>query len=121
MQRASCGSISIGLLSLSPIVLGLAGCIDPSQRIATSLIRYGLDEKQAQCVGDRLEARLSTGQLRQLGRAARGFHDGDPSPGRLTIGDLVRVSSRIEDVRVPLEVARAAAGCNVLADGAARL
>lgn len=90
-------------------------CVDPSTTIASSLGRYGLDQRQAQCVGDRLEANLSIGQLQQLGRAARAVNAGDTTPGRLTSADLIRVASRIEDVRVPLEVGKAAAGCGVLA------
>lgn len=92
----------------------LAACVIPSARIATSLTRYGLDARQSQCVGDRLEANLSLGQLQQLGRAARAFNDGDTTPGRLTPSDLVRVSSRVDDPKIPIEVAKAAAGCGML-------
>jgi hypothetical protein len=92
----------------------LAGCATPSARIATELTRYGLDATQAACVGDRLEANLSIGQLQELGRAARAIKEGDNTPGRLTASDLLRVASRIEDPRVPIEVAKAAAGCGIV-------
>lgn len=94
---------------------GMAGCVNPSEKIATGLTRYGLDQAQAQCVGDRLEANLSIGQLQQLGRAARAVNEGDSTPGRLTPSDLIRVSSQFKDVKVPIEVTKAAAGCGVLA------
>ena len=100
----------VGLAALS-----LAGCVNPSARISTELVRYGLDQRQAECVGDRLEARLSIGQLQQLARAARAYASNDTTPGRLTLGDLARASSQINDPRVPVEVASAAAGCGVLA------
>lgn len=111
-------SVFAGLSALPAACLGTAGCVDASERIATSLTRYGLDPNQAQCVGERLEANLSLGQLRQLGRAARAYNQGDTTPGRLTAGDLIRVSSRIEDVKVPLEVGKAAGRCGVLTGAA---
>lgn len=95
-------------------LLLLAGCVNPSEKIATGLTRYGLDRTQARCVGDRLERNLSIGQLQQLGRAARAVNEGDTTPGRLTISDFIRVSSRFENPKVPIEVGKAAAGCGVL-------
>lgn len=91
-----------------------AGCADPSTRISGELTRYGLDVDRATCIGDRLEANLSVGQLQQLGRAARAFEQGDVTPGRLSASDFIRVSSRIDDARVPVEVAKAAAACGLL-------
>ncbi len=97
------------------LILGLGGCVDASSRIATELTRYGLDARQSQCVGERLERSLSIAQLRQLRDAARAVNRGDSSPGRLTASDLLRVASRISDARVPIEVARAAGGCGIVA------
>ncbi|WP_234387622.1 hypothetical protein [Sphingomonas sp. STIS6.2] len=103
------------------LAMGLAGCMHPSDKIATGLVRYGLDERQARCMGDRLEANLSIGQLQQLGRAARAVNKGDVTPSRLTVSDLVRVSSQFNDAKVPIEVTKAAAGCGVLAGPGAAL
>lgn len=97
-------------------VLGITGCAAPSTRIASALERYGLDERQSACVGNRLGSRLSIGQLQQLGRAARAYGANDPNPGRLTVSDLMRVSGTIEDPKVPIEVGKAAASCGLLAD-----
>ena len=105
-----------GTLTLTCVMSGLlqlGACASPSTRISTSLVRYGLDEPQARCVGDSLQANLSLGQLQQLGRAAGALKEGDTTPGRLTIDDLLRVSARIDDPKVPLEVAKAAAGCGL--------
>ena len=98
---------------------GLTGCVDPSAKIATALTRYGLDSAQAQCVGERLENNLTISQLQQLGQAAKAVDKDDVSPGRLTATDFIRVASEFQDVRVPLEVAQAAAGCGVLANPSA--
>ena len=96
------------------LVLGAGACVDPSTSIATELSRYGLDATQAQCVGQRLEDNLSIGQLQQLARAGGALKQGDTTSGRLTAGDLLRASSRIEDPKVAIEVARAASGCGVI-------
>ena len=92
----------------------LAGCATPSDRIADQLLRFGLDQRQATCVGDRLEARLSLAQLQQLASAARAYASGDPNPRQLTSADLARVSAQISDPQIPLEVAAAGASCGLL-------
>ena len=92
--------------------IALAGCA--AQQISLGLQRYGLDEGRSRCVGDRLASNLNAHQLRELGRAAHAYGTNDPTPGRLTVGDLVRVSSQIDDPKVPLEVGKATFACNVL-------
>ena len=72
-------------------------------------------------MGDRLEANLSIGQLQQLGRAAKATREGDTTPGRLTIGDFIRVAGQVKDPKVPLEVGKAAVGCGLLTDPASPL
>lgn len=95
-------------------VLLLAGCATPSARIAAELTRFGLNDNQASCVGNRLEARLSLAQLQQLARAAKAYSSNDPDAVQLTAGDLAQVSAQINDPTVPFEVASAAASCGVL-------
>ncbi|MHC9418224.1 hypothetical protein ACYZX9_06475 [Sphingomonas citri] len=91
-----------------------SACVDPSARIASSLEGYGFAPDQSTCVGEHLEKNLSLGQLQQLGRAARAAREGDTTPGRLTAGDFIRVAGQVKDPKVPLEVARAAAGCGIV-------
>ncbi|WP_236552757.1 hypothetical protein [Sphingomonas sp. 8AM] len=106
-------------LALMTVVL--AGCVNPSARIASSLEGYGFAPDQSQCVGDRLEKNLSIGQLQQLGRAARATREGDTTPGRLTVGDFIRVAGQVRDPKVPLEVTKAAAGCGIVSSAPAVL
>ncbi|MEG8055037.1 hypothetical protein QP185_20675 [Sphingomonas aerolata] len=108
--------IVVGVATLS-----LAACVNPSAKIATSLEGYGFQPAQSQCVGDRLEANLSLGQLQQLGRAAEASRQGDTTPGRLTASDFIRVSAQVKDPKVPLEVGKAAAACGILTDPASPL
>lgn len=95
-------------------VVTLAACATPRERIADALVGYGIPPAQAQCVGGRLEDRLSIGQLRELSRYARAYRDNDPNPGALTIADLIRVTSQVQDARVPIEVGKAAAQCGLV-------
>jgi hypothetical protein len=62
------------------VLMSIAACAAPSTRIASELGRYGLDATQAQCVGERLQANLSLGQLQQLARAAGAFGMAIPRP-----------------------------------------
>ena len=110
-----------GILGVGIGMLSLAACVNPSAKIATSLEGYGFQPAQSQCVGDRLEANLSLGQLQQLGRAAKASRQGDTTPGRLTVSDFVRASGQVEDPKVPLEVGKAAAACGILTDPASPL
>ncbi len=102
------------LSAIGWVLLMLGGCATPSDRIAIELTRYGLTQQQANCVGDRLEARLSLPQLQQLARAAKAYSSNDPNPGQLTGSDLARVSTQIKDPEVPIEVATAAASCGLI-------
>lgn len=105
----------VGLFTIGISCTAISACVNPSEKIAAGLTRYGLDQAQAQCMGDRLEVNLSIDQLQQLGRAARAVNEDDLTPGRLTPSDFIRVSAQLKDARVPLEVTKAAAGCGVLA------
>ena len=107
----------MGVSLLATLVV--TGCVNPSQKIATELTRYGLDATQSQCVGDRLEANLSIGQLQELGRAARTLKTGDTTPGRLTAGDFIRVAANVRDPAITIQVAQAASSCGVIASALA--
>ncbi|MBA2466704.1 MAG: hypothetical protein H0V46_03765 [Sphingomonas sp.] len=95
------------------LAASIAGCARPSERIATELVRYGLDESRAQCVGQRLERDLSVAQLRELAGVVRAYRTNDATPGQLTVSDLLRVAASVRDPSVPVTVARAATGCGV--------
>ncbi len=100
--------------AIAGALLILGGCATPSDRIANELVRYGLTPQQADCVGDRLEARLSLPELQQLGSAVKAYSSDDTNPGQLTLSDFARVSAQIKDPQVPIEVATAAASCGLL-------
>ena len=100
-------------LALIALAATIAGCARPSDRIASELTRYGLDQARADCIGQRLERDLSIAQLRELAGVVRAYKANDATPGVLTLGDLTRVAGSVRDPQVPITVATAAAGCGV--------
>ena len=92
----------------------LAACAAPATQISTGLQRYGLDTARADCVGGNLQRDLSIGQLKQLGRGAAAYRNGDADPGTLTTADLLRVAGEIKDPAILLAVGKATAACNVV-------
>ncbi len=52
-------------------VLLLAGCATPAERITARLEAAGVPGAQAKCMGDRLAARLSIGQMAELNRVVK--------------------------------------------------
>ncbi|KQN28442.1 hypothetical protein ASF00_11425 [Sphingomonas sp. Leaf34] len=95
-------------------MLSLRACANSSAKIATLLGGYAFQPAQSQCVGDRLEANLSLGELQQLGRAAKAWRQGDTSPIWLTISDFIRVSGQVKDPKVLFEVGKAAVAPAIL-------
>jgi hypothetical protein len=102
MKRITAATGALALLA------SIAGCAAPATRISTGLQRYGLDPSRSDCVGERLQANLSLGQLQRLGKAAAAYRQG------VTPSDLIRVASELRDPKIALEVGKAAAGCGVL-------
>lgn len=95
----------------------LAESIKNSERSPSCLMRYGPHPSQAKCVGEQTKANLSIRRLQQLGGAARAYDEDNTTPSRQTVADLARVSPRIEQVKLSIEVGKAATGCGVLANG----
>ncbi len=97
-------------LGLPFVALGLlvAGCASPSQRIERRLVEVGLPQTQARCMGDRLAARLSGSQLRQLDQLVR--LNGDRI-GRMRLEDIGRTLSDQRDPALVAEVVRSGISC----------
>lgn len=111
------------LTALFPAFL-LAGCagyaIDYTKSredlLGPELARYGLSQDQARCVNESLSKRLAKGQLGILTRTTRLVKRGYTDPERLTAQDLLYVSTFVKDRKVPAELSRAAASCNLLSN-----
>ena len=108
-------TLTVSLLA-GVLVALTSGCA--SQRISSSLERYGVPPDKAECVGDSLASRLSTAQLQALGRAANAYKAVDRSSVSLTLVDLARVAAELRDPVIPIEITRAGVQCFVLSPGA---
>lgn len=97
-----------GILVVMGVALGLAGCASPAQRIERSLVRVGVPYGVAQCMGVRLQQRLTLGQLRQLDRLAR---LDDRGLGRARLEEIGRALGGSEDPALVGEVVRTGIGC----------
>lgn len=97
------------LIALGAVTI--AGCVNTSDKIAAELVKAGLDQARAECVGTSLERDLSLAQLQQLASAARAYQSNDSTPGQLTVSDLMRMSGQVRDPAIPLAVAKAGAAC----------
>ena len=78
--------------------------------LAPELARYGLNQAQSACVGERLSKRLSRGQLRQLQERAAAVR---PAVGSLTILNLRSIALAMTDREIGLELDAVANLCKV--------
>ena len=90
------------------LALTLASCATPAQRITAKLTEYGVPPRQAQCMGERLDAYLDTRQLRRLGEIGRTNRD---RMGRMTVNDIVAMLDKPGDEAIVTEVVRSGIGC----------
>ena len=101
--------MSLRHLSLA-ILLSLAACATPSQRITTKLTEYGVPPAQARCMGDRLQARLNVGQMQRLAEIGRLNRD---RVGHMTISDIAATLNQPGDEALVTEVVRSGISCLV--------
>ena len=98
------------MLAAVALLLALGACqtLSPEARVRQRLIEAGLKPRMAQCMAERLTDRLSIGQLRELGRAAR-------LPGRdvgnMTVDELVYRLRAVGDPQIITVVTRSGIGC----------
>ena len=92
--------------------LALAGCATPSAttRVRAALLQSGLPPRMADCMADRLVARLSIGELKELGRAAKLPHR---DVGALSIDELAYRLRAIGDKHIVHVVTTAGIGCAI--------
>lgn len=86
----------------------LAACATPSQRITAKLTEYGVPPRQAQCMGDRLQANLDSGQLRRLGEIGALNRD---RMGRMSVNDIAATLNKPGDEALVAEVIRSGISC----------
>ena len=85
----------------------LAACATPAEKITTALTDYGLPEKQARCMGERLQDKLSLEQLKRLNDLARQ----NRGQGRVSVNALADQLNRDGDPKLVAAVVGAGFGC----------
>ncbi|MGL4543788.1 MAG: hypothetical protein ACRCUI_14890 [Polymorphobacter sp.] len=92
------------------VLVLLAACTTPAQRITRELVQIGVPEAQARCVGDRLADRLSNDQLRRLAELAQANKD---KVGRMSLNDIARQIGQPGDSAMLSQVLRAGISCAI--------
>ena len=94
--------------------LALSACATPETRITQTLLDYGFDRKTASCVGEELDDRLSSRQLRTLAGLASEFRRDGREVRNMTIRELTDRVRRTGDPELFAVLTRAGIGCAVL-------
>lgn len=94
------------------VLLVLAACATPAQRIERTLVGEGVPPAMAHCLGDELDQRLSTAELRELGRVAARLARTDWRT--LTVGQAQLLAQELEDPALLAAVAGAGFRCMAL-------
>ena len=92
------------------LLLALASCATPAQRITTKLTDYGVPSAQAECMGNGLASRLSTAQLQRIAGLIR-INKGNV--GRMSINDLLRQLNQPGDPEIVAVVLKTGLGCAI--------
>jgi hypothetical protein len=106
VRRAGVAALAIALL--------LPACASREDRVAGTLMDYGLDRSRAECVAGSLVANLDTGQLKELGRVAKLIDHDERDLDRVPLRRLMRHLRGMSDPAIVAALARAGVGCAVL-------
>lgn len=89
------------------LAAAVAACATPADKITTALTDYGLPEKQARCMGERLQDRLSLAQLKRLGDLARA----NRGQGKVSANKLADQLNREGDPKLVAAVVGSGVSC----------
>jgi len=97
-------------LLLSPALLALAGCaVTPEQRVRTALLDAGVPSRVAGCMAERMAAKLSIAQLRELKALSKMREPGE----KMGPKHILRSVEAIGDPEIVRVTTRAALGCYI--------
>jgi len=98
------------LLLLAPVLLALAGCaVTPEQRVNSALREAGVPPRVASCMAERMAARLSIEQLKELKALSKLREPGE----KMGPKHIMRSVEAIGDPEVVRVTTRAALGCYI--------
>jgi len=93
------------------VLLSACSLVSPEARIREKLLAAGVKPHLATCLAGKLSRKLSTSELEELGKAAKGAGD---HQGHLGIGGLADRLASINDPHVSDVVARAGLSCAIM-------
>ncbi|MDX1580048.1 MAG: hypothetical protein R3360_00340 [Alphaproteobacteria bacterium] len=93
-----------------PIIVGLAACSSPRDRVNNGLQAFGLPKASARCMSYELDERLPKRDMKVLGKFLKeASRKEDPRPGR-----LIGAVERIDNPEIISATAKASISCTVL-------
>ena len=93
------------------LALALAACASPADRITDALLKHGVHQRQAKCMGARLADRLDNDQLQRLNGLSK-LSAGDGTR-KLTLDQLLDQLNRGGDPKLVSQVVRAGLSCAI--------
>ncbi|QXQ07874.1 hypothetical protein KX816_07755 [Sphingosinicellaceae bacterium] len=91
--------------------LALASCASPADRITEALLKHGVHQRQAKCMGARLADRLDSAQLQRLSELSK--LDNPDRVGKLTLDQFLDQLNRSGDPKLVSQVVRAGLSCAI--------
>ena len=91
--------------------VALASCATPADRITEALLKHGVHQRQAKCMGARLADRLDNNQLQRLSELSK--LDKADSAGKLTLDQFLDQLNRAGDAKLVSQVVRAGLSCAI--------
>ncbi|HEY4545555.1 MAG TPA: hypothetical protein VIG90_03880 [Pedomonas sp.] len=94
---------------------GLAGCATPRQQVATGLQSLGLPSRQATCMADSMDDRLSGDQMRRVAKLVGGANRaGSVEPSRKNLQRAVDIMFDVAEPEIATAASRAFLACTIL-------
>ncbi len=91
--------------------LALASCTSPADRITEALLKHGVHQRQAKCMGARLADRLDSAQLQRLSELSK--LDNPDRVDKLTLDQFLDQLNRSGDPKLVSQVVRAGLSCAI--------
>ena len=111
MKRLNGVVLMVGL----GVGFGLAGCATPRQQVASGLQSLGLPARQATCMADSMNDRLSREQMSRVARLVGGANRaGDAEPSRRNLRRAVDLVFDVAEPDIASAASRAFLACTIL-------
>lgn len=116
MKRFGAAGAILGLaVGFGLVGFGLAGCATPRQQVATGLNSLGLSQRQATCMADSMDERLSASQMQRVAKLVGGANRaGDVEPSRKNLERAIDIVFDVAEPEIAAAASRAFLACTLL-------